>query len=114
VPLRGYAEKKKSSCVGTQNSRRVTAWVRRAETGKLRGYAEHQWVQVRTYCSSTRRDSAFGCVPTVGVRGAIVHLGAYCAQRSRRLSAYVRRTAEEYLRVYAGEQNVKCVSTRDR
>ena len=92
----------------------MTACIRREETGRLRGYAEHQWVQMRTYCSSTRRDSAFGCVPTVGVRGAIVHLGAYCAQRSRRLFAYVRRAAEESLRVYAREQNVKCVPTRDR
>ncbi len=97
MPLRGYAEQKKASCAGTQSRRRVTAWVRRAETGELRGYAEQQWLR---------------CVPTVAVRGAIVHLGAYCTQSSRRRSAWSRSTAEGALRVYAEKQRVNCVATQ--
>ena len=69
-------------------------------------------VQVHAYCNSTRRDSPFGCVPTVAVRGAIVHLGAYCTQRSRRSSAWSRSAAEGALRVYEEKQRVKCVVTQ--
>ena len=98
--LRRYAEQGKGDCVGTQSRNRRTAWVRRAAV-----------VQVRAYCGSTRRDSPFGCVPTVAVRGAIVHLGAYCTQRSRRSSAGSRSAAEGTLRVYAEKQRVKCVAT---
>ncbi len=96
--LRSYVEQTKGDCAGTQSRNRRTAWVHRAVV-----------VQVRAYCNSTRRDSSFGCVPTVAVRGAIFHLGAYCTQRNRRSSAWARSAAEGDLRVYAEKQRVKCV-----
>ena len=99
--MRRYAEQKKRDCVGTQSRNRRTAWVRRAAV-----------VQVRAYCNSTRRGSPFGCVPTMAVHGAIVHLGAYCTQRTRRSSALSRSAAEGALRVYAEKQRVKCVATQ--
>ena len=101
--LRGNAEQKKGDCVGMQSRNRKTAWVRRAAV-----------VQVRTHRKSTRRDSVFGCVPNVAVRGAIVHLGAYCTQHSRRSSPWSRSAAEGALRVYAEKQRVKCVATQAR
>ena len=87
--LRRYAEQTKGDCVGTQSRNRRTAWVRRAVV-----------VQVRAYCNITRRDSSFGCVPTVAVHGAILHLGAYCTEHDRRSSAWARSAAEGDLRVY--------------
>ena len=99
--LRGYAEQKKGDCVGTQHINGCTAWVRRAAV-----------VQVCTHSKSTWRDSLFGCMPTVTVRGAIVHLGAYCTQCSRRSSAWSRSAVEGTLRVYAEKQRVKCVATQ--
>ena len=69
-------------------------------------------VQVHTHSKSTRRDSLSGCVPTMVVRGAIVDLGAYCTQHSRRRSAWPCSAAEGTLRVYAGKQKVKCVATQ--
>ena len=113
----------------------ASAWVRRAETSELRGYAEQKkgncvgtqsrnrrtaWVrraavvQVRTHSKSTRRDSLSECVITVAVRGATVYLGAYCTQHGRRSSAWARGAAEGNLRVYVGKQKVKCVATQAR
>lgn len=69
-------------------------------------------VQVRAFCSSTRRAYSLGCVPSVKVRGAIVQLGAYCTQISERRSAWARGSVEEDLRVYAVRQRVKCVATQ--
>ena len=69
-------------------------------------------VQVRTHSKRTRHDSLFGYVPTVTVRGAIVHLGAYYTQCSRRSSAWSRSAAEGALRVYTEKQRVKCGATQ--
>ena len=99
--MRGYAGATKAQCMGTQRRRRRSAWVRRAVV-----------VQVRTHSKRTRRDSIFGCVPTVAVRGARVHLGAYCTQHNRRSTAWSRSVAEGTLRVYAEKQRVKCVATQ--
>ena len=51
----------------------ASAWLRREEEGELRRYAE----QTKGDCVGTQSISRFRCVPTVVVRGAIVHLGAY-------------------------------------
>ena len=58
--LRGYAEQKQETCVGTQSRRRRAASVRRATK-----------VQVRPHSKSTRRDNVSGCVPTVTVHSVI-------------------------------------------
>lgn len=70
-------------------------------------------VQVRAFCSSTRRDYSSGCVLAVKVRDAIVPLGAYCTKFSKRSSACPRCPEERDLRVYAERQKVKCVATQD-
>ena len=80
--------------MGTQSRNKRSAWVRRAEIGELRGYAEQKqeicvgtqsrnrrpaWVhraeegELRGYAERLR----FRCVRIVKVRGAIVFLGAY-------------------------------------